>query len=207
MHGGLARVGAGSHPPEFQFERPDWTLFRSISTLSQKAGVPQRFLRRLVIKELADNALDAGGTVRVGTLEDGSYYVEDDGPGMDGEPADIARLFSVNRPLVSSKLLRRPTRGALGNGLRVVVGAVAASDGRLQVWTRNRLLVLTPQDDGSTAVQAFEADFAKGTRIEVTLGPNLPHDPEPLLWARMATTMAMVGTGQAYGGKPSPWWL
>ena len=66
-----------------------------------------------------------------GQLEDGGWYVEDDGPGIAGEPADIARLFSIRRPLVSSKLLRLPTRGALGNGLRVVAGAVLASGGRL----------------------------------------------------------------------------
>ena len=52
--------------PEFTFEREDWTLFRSLSTLSQKAGVPVHLLPKLVLKELADNALDAGGTVRVG---------------------------------------------------------------------------------------------------------------------------------------------
>jgi hypothetical protein len=41
------------------------------------------------------------------------------------------RCFSINRPMVSTKLLRLPTRGALGNGLRVVTGAVLASGGSL----------------------------------------------------------------------------
>src|SRR3954471_14861881 len=134
-----------------QFERPDWTLFRTVATLSQKAGVPQERLRRLVLKELVDNALDAGaGFVRVGPLDHKDrYFVQDDGPGLDGSPREIARLFSINRPLVSTKLLRLPRRGALGNGLRVVAGAVAASQGRIEVWTRRQHLVLTPQDDGS----------------------------------------------------------
>jgi hypothetical protein len=60
------------------------------------------------------------------SLADGGWYVEDDGPGIPGDPAEVARLFSILRPLVSSKLLRLPTRGALGNGLRVVVGGRAA---------------------------------------------------------------------------------
>src|SRR5262245_49334869 len=106
------------------FEREDWTLFRSISTISQLAGVPVEDLRKLVAKELADNALDTGAPCRIGELEDGGFYVEDDGPGIAGNPEEIARIFSFRRPLSSSKLKRHPTRGALGNGLRVVAGLV-----------------------------------------------------------------------------------
>ena len=40
-----------------KFERQDWTLFRTVEGLQQKAGVPAKLLRRLVLKELADNAL------------------------------------------------------------------------------------------------------------------------------------------------------
>src|SRR5207244_13507960 len=82
-----------------RYVREDWTLFRSVRTISQLSGVPPELLRRLVAKELADNALDAGGSCRVGELPDGSFYVEDDGPGIQGEPEDIARLFSFRRPL------------------------------------------------------------------------------------------------------------
>ena len=71
------------------------------------------------------DALDAGGEVEVGEIDDGGYYVQDDGPGI--EPDEIATLFSIDRPMVSTKLLRLPTRGALGNGLRVVAGAAATS--------------------------------------------------------------------------------
>src|SRR4051812_14895071 len=170
---------ADPKPSNFQFERPDWMLFSSVGTLSQKAGVQATLLRRLVLKELADNALDAGGNkVAVGALdsEGNRFFVEDDGPGIDGTPDKIARLFSINRPLVSSKLWRLPIRGAMGNGWRVVAGAFAASEGRLEVWTRNRPLVLTPQEDGSTAVEMSETDFPVGTRIEITFGPPLPAD-------------------------------
>src|SRR5262249_33828800 len=117
----------------FKFERPDWALFRTVDGLQQKAGVSKDKLRRLVLKELADNGLDAGANVKVGEVADG-YYVEDDGSGID--PDDVARLFSMNRPMVSSKLWRLPTRGALGNGLRAVAGAVFASHGKLTVTTR-----------------------------------------------------------------------
>ena len=102
-----------------KFQRPDWALFRTVEGLQQRAGVPKSKLRRLVLKELADNGLDSGANVRVGKV-DGGYFVEDDGSGID--PDDVARLFSIARPMMSSKLWRLPTRGALGNGLRVVAG-------------------------------------------------------------------------------------
>ncbi|MEF2548907.1 ATP-binding protein [Aurantimonas sp. E1-2-R+4] len=187
---------------DLQFERPDWTMFRSVSTLAQKAGVPTHLLRRLVIKELVDNALDAGASASV-RVEDGVYIVDDDGPGIEGEPADIARLFSIDRPMVSTKLLRLPTRGALGNGLRVVSGAVAASGGTLTVTTRNRRHRLSPLDNGSTANDWSDAPRPVGTRIEVSLGPDMPHDDDPTAWADMAIVMA---GGESYAGKSSPFW-
>jgi hypothetical protein len=51
-------------------ERHDWALFRSIEGLQQKAGVPADKLRRLVLKELADNALDEATSCRSGFDKD-----------------------------------------------------------------------------------------------------------------------------------------
>jgi hypothetical protein len=190
-----------------QFERPDWMLFASLSTLPTMAGVRAELLPRLGLKELTDNALDAGASkVVVGALDSSGnrYFVQDDGPGIPGTPEDIARLFSISRPLVSSKLWRLPSRGAMGNGLRVVAGLVAASDGALEVWTRNRHLILTPQEDGSTAVEAFEVDFPVGTRIEITFGSPLSVDKDAMIWAEAAVQMAEGG--ERYRGKASPHW-
>lgn len=201
---GLASLGPSSKPAEFQFERPDWVLFRSPETLSQKAGVPKHLLRRLALKELADNALDAGGQAAAYQRGD-RYVIHDNGPGIGGSPEEIARLFSINRPMVSTKLWRLPSRGALGNGLRVVAGAVAASGGRLTVCTRNRRLILVPQDDGSTAVlECSECAIEVGTWIEITFGPALPYDVGALDWAQDAIRMSAGGCG--YDGRPSPFW-
>ena len=126
------------------------------------------------MKEIADNGLDAGAEVEVGQLADRRYFVDDDGPGIDGTPEEIARLFSIRRPLVSSKLLRLPTRGAVGNGLRVVAGAVLASGGTLTVITRNKRIELRPERDGSTTVVSVKAvKRPVGTRIEISFGPEL----------------------------------
>src|SRR5215472_9839604 len=192
-------------PQNLKFEREDWALFRTVEGLQQKAGVERSKLRRLALKELADNALDEGGQVRIGELPNGrGYFVEDDGKGIDGTPAEIARLFSISRPLVSTKLLRLPQRGALGNGLRVVAGAVLASGGTLKVVTRNRRIELQPQYDGTTRVlRTTEVDFPTGTRIEISFGSALPADPQTLRWAELACHFAR---GKVYAGRSSPWW-
>jgi hypothetical protein len=190
-------------PQNLQFERQDWSLFRTLEGLQQRAGVPMSQLRRLILKELADNGLDEKAKVRVGILPGAVYYVEDDGPGID--PEKVAQLFSISRPMQSSKLLRLPTRGALGNGLRVVAGAVLASEGTLVVTTRGRRMTLRPERNGTTAIVHTEpVSFPRGTRVEITLGPALPKDPNALHWAQIACLMAEQG--QCYVGGSSAWW-
>jgi hypothetical protein len=186
------------------FERKDWTLFRNSGTLGQKAGVPVEKIAALVAKELTDNALDAGAVCRVGLLDGNGFWVEDDGEGIEGTDEEIAELFSIKRPLRSSKLLRLPTRGALGNGLRVVAGAVLASGGSLVVQTKGRVVRLIPQDDGSTVAERVEDDGWPGTRIEVRLGESLPVNDETLDWARQA--IALAAGESHYAGKTSPHW-
>jgi hypothetical protein len=187
-----------------RYEREEWTLFRSVRTISQVSGVSPEKLRRLIAKELVDNALDTGGRCTVGELPDGGFFVEDDGPGISGDPRDIARLFSFRRPLVSSKVKRGPTRGALGNGLRVVAGTVYASGGRLRVITDGRMLDLMPHVSGETRARVKQCDRGTGTRVEVYLGNAIPEDAKCLEWAK--TAISAVGKAPIYVGKTSPWW-
>ena len=58
----ISNDGSASQPPTeiLKFERADWTSFRTVEGLQQKAGVAASKLRRLVLKELTDNALDTG---------------------------------------------------------------------------------------------------------------------------------------------------
>ena len=202
----IDRLASSPASPNLKFEREDWSLFRTIEGLQQRAGVTKTKLRRLVLKELADNGLDNGGHVQLDELPKGKgYFVADDGSGIDGTPEEIARLFSINRPMVSTKLLRVPQRGALGNGLRVVAGAVLASGGSLVVTTRNRRITLRPERDGTTTVvSAKPVKHPTGTRVEVAFGPALPDDEHALYWAKIACLMA--SPADAYTGKSSPWW-
>jgi hypothetical protein len=132
------------------------------------------------------------------------YFIEDDGPGLDGGPESIAALFGTKRPMRSSKLLRLPQRGALGNGLRVVAGAVLASEGSLIVTTRKRRITLQPKTDGTTAVVMVEPADHAGTRIEISFGPALPQDPAALDWVKAAQQIAKAG--ETYAGVTSAWW-
>lgn len=192
------------------FIREDWSLFRNLPTLCQKAGVHQDLLAPLCLKELADNALDAGAKCSVRKLPaqliNGRYLevfaITDDGPGIPGTDDEIADLVSIRRPLTSSKLLRLPTRGALGNGLRVVAGAVLATGGWLRVGTRGRWLTLQPQDDGTTKVVNRETHIGSGTRVEIAFGPALR-----LTNATWMADMAVAMRGEsAYKGLSSAWW-
>jgi hypothetical protein len=85
-----------------------------------------------------------------------------------------------------------------------VAGAVAASRGALQVWTRGWHLVLTPQDDGGTDVEATPIEPRTGMRVEIAFGPALPADAGALIWAKQAILLSRGEPG--YGGKPSPYW-
>ena len=104
-------------------------------------------------KELVDNGLDHAEHVTLDRIDEDTWSVADDGPGMDA--ARIATLFAVDRPLTSSKLLRRPTRGAVGNGLRVVTGAAIASGGALWVESLGRRFEVKV-DLGTGQTQAVE---------------------------------------------------
>jgi hypothetical protein len=202
----ITDVSASLKPPEIlKFEQADWTGFRTVEGLQRKAGVPKDELRRLVLKELADNALDTETPVKIGQLPNGRYFIEDGGAGIDGTPEQIAALFSIERNLVTTKMWRLPTRGALGNGLRVVAGAVLASQGSLTVATRNRRIELRPERDGTTTIVSVKpVKFPVGTRIEIGFGAAIPEDEHALYWATFAVSMAKGEP--CYQAKSSPWW-
>jgi hypothetical protein len=184
------------------FLREDWKLFRNIETLAQKAGVPQESIPSLVVKELVDNALDAGSSCELAVMPGvNGFYVRDSGEGID--PEQLQELFSVSRPLLSSKLLRLPTRGALGNGLRVVSGAVLASGGYIRVCTRGKQYHLHFDQDGNTDVRQIGDSSGPGTQVAVVFGANLPVRDSDLEWGRLSIAFAR-GTG--FKCKTSPYW-
>jgi hypothetical protein len=195
--------------PSLMFCHPDWTMLRNLDTLGQKAGVTKGNIPKLVAKELVDNGCDAAGTCRVSLIHDGGLRIEDDGDGIPGSAEDLGRLFSVNRELVTSKMIRRTTRGALGNGLRVVSGAVLASGGRLRIATRGSEYELQVKDDGSATAKCIGKYKGKGTRIDIWLGEGPwtkgGFDEDSLEWARR-TIWFSRGVKSTYKGRTSSYW-
>jgi hypothetical protein len=185
------------------YERADWRLFLDKRTLPQKAGCEPKQIGRVVLKELVDNALDAGADSVKLAGDAQSCTVSDDGPGID--PDQVTRLFAVNRPLVSSKLKRLPTRGMLGNGLRVVMGAVVALGGTISVTTRGRRYDLgvntvtgETEISGSTDVLA-----SSGVTVEIVF-PKPTFSDDDYDFAREAIKVALLG--KFYDGPSMPGW-
>jgi hypothetical protein len=200
-------------PPELLFEREDWALYLSLAHLPQKAGIAADQLARLVVKEITDNALDAAdmagrpGAVAV-QINDGNLTVTDQGTGIaDATPEKLARIYSVARPMLSSKLVRRPSRGAVGNGLRVVLGYLTATRARLTVATGHVRVTLDPEPDGTSRIARAEIIAPiTGLSLTVTHGDQL-FTQDDCAWARDAIELAKQSGQPAFTGKPSLHWL
>jgi hypothetical protein len=191
------RTGQASTSPLI-FERDDWRLLIEARTWPQKAGCEPDQVGRVIIKELVENGLDCGAENVTLTGDYGYCVITDDGPGIAAK--DVLRLFAVNRPLLSSKLKRLPTRGMLGHGLRVVMGAVAAYHGKISVTSRYREFDLVVDTVTGATVIAGErdADDVSGTRITVAFENRRIFDDKDFFYGRM--TIKIAADGVAYGG-------
>lgn len=186
------------------FSYYDWQQFQSLNTLCQKAGASRGQLGDIVMKELIDNAYDAAGiggqvTCKIHNIQ--SFTVQNSG---DGIPLDqVQSLFSFNRPLTTSKLMRLPSRGALGNGLRVVIGAVYASNGRLIVETQGQKVQVIPQVDGFSVIERLGESDGIGTAVHVELGGDVRLGA---LYYWMPKFLELFSNGDYYKGKTSAHW-
>lgn len=206
--------GVEHKPPVFQIHRPDTVLFTTLDGLTKQTGERPEHLRRVLLKELVDNALDAGdlagrpGQVTVSKRGDETYIVSDQGNGIAGSPGDLAALCSVHRPMISTKYLRRPERGALGTGLRIVVGCVVAAGGTIEIITRGKSVLLRPRRVGPTEIVGVsDVPGAIGTTLIITLASAIPHDHLDLSRAQSAIHFAQCADGVPYARQASPRWL
>jgi hypothetical protein len=202
-------------PPIFQVRTPDTAAFATLDGLSRITGVSAHYMRPLMCKELADNALDAAdaagrpGQVTIEKHGD-SYIVADQGSGIRGRPAELAEMFSIHREMVSTKFQRLPARGALGNGLRVITGCVVVCGGTIAITARGQRVVLRPRPIGPTEIIAADiVPYAPGTRLVVTLGSAIPSagDEEDLDLAVAAIDFSRCADNVPYARQPSARWM
>ena len=133
--------------------------------------------------------------------QDGEHgsTVTDQGRGFADSPEELAVRFSIAKAMVSSKQWRKPTRGCVGNGLRVIVGAVVDGGGHIVVKTRNQQGPLRPRMDGTAAVEdVCSIDWPAGTAITVEIDPAYRANGDPMRWAQLAIELARSS------GPPSP---
>jgi hypothetical protein len=107
---GYAAGGGDQNPADFQVRRPDTLQFGSIEGLERMAGVSRHRLRRLILKEVADNAADEcdrvgrPGQVSIQRKGHDRYIISDKGRGIPGDAAALADLFSSGRANAVEKI-------------------------------------------------------------------------------------------------------
>jgi DNA topoisomerase VI subunit B len=194
------------------FAREDWSLYTSLATLPQRAGVTADLLARLTVKELTDNGLDSAdaagrpGAVTV-SRDAGNVTIDDQGTGIAGAtPEKLARLFCVARPMLSSKLLRRASRGAIGNGLRACLGYLTATRGRLVIETGSLRVELVPESNGTSRILNSTTIAPRlGLRLTAVAG-DAALTKADLMWAEDAVELARQSGRPAFTGRTSPHW-
>jgi hypothetical protein len=190
------------------FESPDWRDFLDLNELSRKAGCEPEDRQRIIAKEAMDNACDPGTAVTTKPWTDPGgnlgLCITNDGTGVD-IPL-VPEIYSPNRCRYSTKRIRRVLRGILGNGARVIGGAVGASGGALIVETRgHRLTLKLAIATGKMIVATDEAiPEETGFTLMFSLGPSLPFHEEDFDLAN--ETLRLSRHGQAYNGPSSPFW-
>jgi hypothetical protein len=193
------------------YRSDEWRQFVDIGGLQRKAGASWRDLGAIVLRELADNAADAAGGDRawIETVEiDGNTWwcIGDHGPGI--APEEVAYKFNVRRPMESTKLVRRPTRGMLGNGTRVVAGYCAIEDADLIVDSRGmRTTLRFEKSTGMTSVARQEpiADIV-GTRVYLQQCRGLTQESVAELAQDTLALATLTDDARIYSGPSNPWW-
>ncbi|MEW6601309.1 MAG: hypothetical protein AB1499_10100, partial [Nitrospirota bacterium] len=189
----------------FKNIKEDWLDFRTLAGIQKRTGIRQDELLETVVKELVDNSLDECGACELITTSRG-FYVQDKGEGIPGSDDDIAYLFSIKRPRISTKNLRLPKRGCLGEGLRLCAAVSLNLNYEIEVSTRGRTLKLEPLSSGYTKHKVTGSYQEPGTRVEIRCGKDIDwtdNDKGILRWGKLAIEMAR---GRDYSGKSSPFW-
>jgi DNA topoisomerase VI subunit B len=118
--------------------------FATESELTRLVGGPKENWLVIILKELADNALDASEEARCPpviaiTRDDSALIVEDKGPGI--APEAVASIFNYEVRTSSRAAYVSPTRGQQGNALQTVLAmsyvAARSTTGRVVIESQS----------------------------------------------------------------------
>src|SRR6476620_1509534 len=193
------------------YRSDEWQQFVNIGGLQRKAGASWHDLGAMVLRELADNAADAvngaGAWIEIVEIDGIDWWcVGDHGPGI--APKEVAHKFNVRRPMESTKLVRGPTRGMLGNGTRVVAGYCTVEGRDLIVDSCGmRTTLRFEKSTGMTHTVRQEpiADIV-GTRVYLQQCMGLPNDSAGELAQDTLTLATLTDDARIYSGPSNPWW-
>ena len=184
--------------PQFDrvtFETPRASEYFSTRELTMLTGQPSYCFAAVLLKELADNALDA--TESIGVTPEVCFDIGvkgesltisagDNGPGIPPELVGKVLDFSIR---ASDKAAHRsPTRGAQGNALKTVVGIPYALGGDDQIiieahGIRHEIRAgLDPANELRVSHDRQRSARESGTRVAVTV-PAEGQRFNPVKWA------------------------
>jgi DNA topoisomerase VI subunit B len=185
------------------FEMSRAAEYFTVRELQTMTGQSQQRFAAVVLKELADNAIDAAEIVGVapclcvGWSADpdtdlAQITVADNGPGI--PRTTVQRILNFATRTSDKAFYRSPTRGAQGNAWKTVVGIPWALSVRAPIvieaqgWRHTIRVAVDPV--GNLDVQHDETPVAPqpGTRITLTV-PTLDQDCDPTDWGRAFALM------------------
>jgi hypothetical protein len=109
--------------------------------------------------------------------------------------------------MLSSKLLRRASRGAIGNGLRAGLGFLTATRGRLRIEPGSLGVELVPEINGTSRIAGtVQIPPRTGLRLSAFAGPDAPFTKADLRRAEDAIELAGQSGKPAFTGRTSPHW-
>jgi DNA topoisomerase VI subunit B len=189
-----------------QLQRTTFQVSRELEFFTEKElelqiGHGREWWPVAVLKELVDNALDACEAADVLPMievkvEQDRFSVRDNGPGLPAET--LARSLDYLKRVSDKLFYVSPTRGQLGNALKVVWAApfVAQGDeGRVEVWTQGTRHEVTVRLDRLAqrpviAHEVEEGGFVRnGTLVQVH-------------WPDSACSLEAPDPGDSYNDAP-----
>jgi hypothetical protein len=178
-------------------ERPRTAEYFDRRELATMTGQPAARFPDVVLKELCDNALDAAEAAGVAPrLDIGvrvnrrrlQLTVKDNGSGI--SPDVVRRILNFSTRVSDKSVYRSPTRGALGNATKTIIGIPYAlgAKGPLRVEARGVKHVIEPAMNPAGELQVGhrteDVPAGTGTLVSLMLPAAACREFRPARWAR-----------------------